>query len=196
MHAYKYLNFFRKPPWIASKFIHEGKWTTTRLLVYRGLTLNVRGGSRIFSRGGGGFSKILSAFFFRSTELIFRAIPTHSLVPVLAKISAPLAKFWKNCPKNAFLVLFGKFLPKNCVFLARAPPSNLVYIGAKGAFRKNFRVGRPKMDFLKSTKGGTLRVGKGSNPWGEGRPPSAPFLNTPLLSDLSSSENWRNVFYS
>ena len=49
-----------------------------------------------FSRGGGGFSKFFRNFvdlFFRSTELIFRALPTHSLVPVSAKISAPQAKF-------------------------------------------------------------------------------------------------------
>ena len=30
----------------------------------------------------------------------------------------------------------------------------------------SFWVGRPKMDFLKSTKGGTLWVGRGSNPQG------------------------------
>ena len=35
------------------------------------------------------------------------------------------------------------------------------------------------MDFLKSTKGGILWVGGGSNPWGEGRPPLP--LNLPLL---------------
>ena len=37
-----------------------------------------RGGSRIISRGGGGFSKNfrkLTTFFFRSIRLIFRALP-------------------------------------------------------------------------------------------------------------------------
>ena len=34
--------------------------------------------------------------FFRSTELIFRALPKHCLVPVLAKLSAPQAKFCKK----------------------------------------------------------------------------------------------------
>ena len=48
--------------------------------------------------------------FYRSTELIFRALPKHGLVPVLGSFS------------------------------------------------------RPKMDFLKGTKGGTLWVGRKSNP--------------------------------
>ena len=46
-----------------------------------------------FSRGGGDFEKF-SKFcrsFFRSTELIFRALPKHGLVRVLAKFSAPQA---------------------------------------------------------------------------------------------------------
>ena len=42
----------------------------------------------------------------------------------------------KNRPKRSFYALFGKCRPKNCVFSARAPPSKLVNIGAKGAFRK------------------------------------------------------------
>ena len=45
-----------------------------------------------FLEGGGGFSNNFRKFcrsFFRSTELIFRALPKHSLVPVLAKFSAP-----------------------------------------------------------------------------------------------------------
>ena len=39
-----------------------------------------------------GFSKIFS-IFLRSTELIIRALPRHGVVPVLAKFSAPEAKF-------------------------------------------------------------------------------------------------------
>ena len=61
-----------------------------------------RGGSRIFSRGGGGggfadFQKIFQnfddLFFFRSTKLIFRALPKHCFAPTLAKFSAPQANF-------------------------------------------------------------------------------------------------------
>ena len=43
-----------------------------------------------FSRGGG---EILSTFFFRSTELIFGALPKLGLNLALAKFSAPQAKF-------------------------------------------------------------------------------------------------------
>ena len=56
----------------------------------------IRGGSRIFSRGGGGFSKKFENFddfFFRSTKLIFRALPKHCFAPILAKFSAPQANF-------------------------------------------------------------------------------------------------------
>ena len=57
-----------------------------------------RGGSRIFSRGRGGadFQKKLENFddfFFRSTKLIFRALPKHSFAPIFGKFSAPQANF-------------------------------------------------------------------------------------------------------
>ena len=51
-----------------------------------------------FSRGGGAdFQKIFQnfddLFFFRSTKLIFRALPKHCFAPTLAKFSAPQANF-------------------------------------------------------------------------------------------------------
>ena len=59
-----------------------------------------RDGSRIFSRGGADFqqkkSKILTTFFFRLTKLIFRALSKHCFAPILAKFSAPQAKFRKK----------------------------------------------------------------------------------------------------
>ena len=54
-----------------------------------------RGGPRIFSRGERIFKKIFENFvdlYFRSTELIFRALPKHGFVTVLAKFSAQQAK--------------------------------------------------------------------------------------------------------
>ena len=64
------------------------------------------------------------------------------------------------------------FDQKNRVFSARAPPFKLVYIGAKGAFRKILG-SVIKKGYQNSTKGGTLWVGRGSNTWGGGggRPP-------------------------
>ena len=59
-------------------------------------TLEYRGGSRIFSRGGADFQKFFENFvnlFVRSTEFIFQALPKHGLVPVLGKFCAPQAKF-------------------------------------------------------------------------------------------------------
>ena len=67
-----------------------------------------RGGSKIFTRGGGGrggfvkkFPKVLTTFF-RSTNLIFQALSKQSTDPVLAKISAPQAKFEKTGQKRRF----------------------------------------------------------------------------------------------
>ena len=58
------------------------------------------GGSGVdleFSRGGADFQKIFQNFgdffFFRSTKLIFRALPKHCFAPILAKFSAPQANF-------------------------------------------------------------------------------------------------------
>ena len=66
-----------------------------------------------FSRGGGGgFSKNfddLFFFFFRSTKLIFRALPEHCFAPMLAKFSAPQANFLKNSQKSRFWAIFEKF---------------------------------------------------------------------------------------
>ena len=53
-----------------------------------------------FSRGGGGggadFQKKMKNFdelFFRSSKLIFRALPKHCFAPILAKLCAPQANF-------------------------------------------------------------------------------------------------------
>ena len=53
-------------------------------------SLRYRGGSRIFSKGGGGGA---DQIFFRSTKLIFRALPKHCFAPTLAKFSAPQPNF-------------------------------------------------------------------------------------------------------
>ena len=71
-----------------------------------------RGGSR-------GWGADFQNLFFRSTEVIFRALPKHGLVPVLA-----------------FLGTFWKILTKKSRFFGARSPSKLVYIGAKGALRK------------------------------------------------------------
>ena len=61
------------------------------------LHMQVRSGADLgFSRGGADFQKIFENFvdlFFRSTKLIFRALPKHCFAPILAKFSAPQAKF-------------------------------------------------------------------------------------------------------
>ena len=72
-----------------------------------------RGGSRVFSGGGGGggggwvriFKKIFENFvdlFFRSTELIFQALPERSLVPVWPNFLRRRQTFEKTVKKRHF----------------------------------------------------------------------------------------------
>ena len=77
-----------------------------------------------FSREGGGIFKKFCRPFFRSTKLIFRALPKHCFVHILAKFSAPQAKFKKKKQaRKAFLGTFWKMLTKkNRVFSVRSPP--------------------------------------------------------------------------
>ena len=111
----------------------------------------IRGGSRIFSRGGG-FSKNFPKFwqpFFLGPPNWFFELPQSTVLPL----------FWLN-----FLTAF---------FGARSP-SKLVYIGAKGAFRKILGSVGQKWISKKVSKGvESLRGG--------GRPISPPLpLNQPL----------------
>ena len=94
--------------------------------------IDFRGGSRIFSRGGGAdFQKIFNQIDFPSS-------PKAVKRPCFGQIFCAAGNFLKKQVKKA---VFGHFL-------------------------ENFdkKIGRPKMDFLKSTKVGTLWVGRGSNP--------------------------------
>ena len=82
-------------------------------------------------------------------------------------------------PKKAFLDTFEKCFPKDRIFLARAPPSKLVCIGAEGSFRKFLgsisqnwlSQNSTKGDFFRSTGG---RIAEGGGGGGEGRTKSAP----------------------
>ena len=87
-----------------------------------------------FSRGGGAdFQKKIEnfddLFFFRSTKLIFRALPKHCFAPVLAKFSAPQANLKKTVKKAVIWPLFEKFRQKIAFFLARAPPQSYYIFG-------------------------------------------------------------------
>ena len=120
----------------------------------------IRGGSRIFSRGGGGgggFSKTFNDLFFLGRPNRFFELSQSIVLPLLwENYLRRRQNFEKTVKKSRFLALFEKNLTKNRVW-----------------------VGRLKMNFLKIIKGGTLLVGRGSNSWEKGRPPppkSAPGL--------------------
>ena len=82
-------------------------------------------------------------------------------------------QIFEKSQKKPFLGIFWKILTKKLHFFWRAlPPSKLVYIGAKGAFRKILG-SVEKWISLKFPKG-TLWVGRGSNPFGSTvRPPKS-----------------------
>ena len=103
-------------------------------------------------------------FFFRSTKLIFRALP-----------STVLPQFWLNFlrrrqifKKTVKKAVFGHFLKifdkKNRVFFGARSPSKLVYIGAKGAFRKILGSVGQKWISDKVSKGGPFGSAGGRIP--------------------------------
>ena len=83
----------------------------------------VQGRVEDFLEGGGGWfsklSKILSTFF-RSTNVIFRALPEHLYRPYFDKKKTIL----KNQVKNSVFAHFLENFDQKCVFLALAPPQN------------------------------------------------------------------------
>ena len=156
------------------------------------LRIQSGGGSRIFSRGGGGGGGGFSKKLFRSTKLIFRALPKHCFAPILAKFSAPHANFLKTVKK----AVFGHFL-KNFAFFSRfffgaRSPSKLVYVGAKGAFRKILGSVGQKWISEKVSKGGPFGSAGGRIPEGGGNKfpkqillaKSLVFFGAPSLSNL------------
>ena len=78
----------------------------------------------------------------------------------------------KKQAEKAFLGTFWKTLTKKSHFLARAPPSKLIYIGTKGAFRKTLGSIGQKWIFQNCLKGGAFgsagdRIPEGGGGGGE-----------------------------
>ena len=97
--------------------------------------------------------------------------------PCFGKILWAAGKILKNRPwkTRIFRHLLWSFDQK-IAFLARAPPSKVVYIGAIGAFRM-FLGPLIKYEYLKIVERGTLWVGRGSNSWGKGGRQGVEFLS-------------------
>ena len=122
-----------------------------------------RGGSRIFSRGGGIFkknSKILTTFFLGRPNWFFE-LSQSSVLPLF------WLSFWKkNSQKSRFWALFKTFWQKKLRFFGARSPSTLVFIGAKGAFRKILGSVGQKWISEKVSKGGPLGSAGGRIPEG------------------------------
>ena len=91
-----------------------GSVLNQRLCLNSGTDLGIsRGGGRIFKKNVENFVD----FFCRPTKLILRALPKHYKNPVLAKISAPQATFWKKkVEKGAFRHFLESFDQKIAFF--------------------------------------------------------------------------------
>ena len=132
----------------------------------------ITGADQGFSRGGRIFKKNFENFvdlFFRSSKLISRALPKHCFVPILAKFSAPQAKV-KIGQKKAFLGTFWKILAEKLRFFGARSPLKISIYWRQRRLQKNFKVGRPKLDFLKVPKGDPLGR-QGIESLRKGRPP-------------------------
>ena len=99
-----------------------------------------RGGSRIFSRGGADFQKIFENFvdlFFRSTKLIFRALPKHCFVPIFGYIFCAAGKILKKQAKNGVFRHFLEIIDQKIAFFRRAlPPQNEYTLAPKVPLEK------------------------------------------------------------
>ena len=132
----------------------------------------VRGGSRIFSRGGGRIFKNLRKCcrpFFRSTKLIFFKFCQSTKKSLFWPNFLPRRQIIKKLSKKGVFRQFLKILTKKLPFSARAPPSKLVYIDAEGAFRKNLG---------SVTKTGYLKIIQRGDPLGR---QGVEFLNDRVL---------------
>ena len=122
-----------------------------------------------FSRGVVQFLKKFRNFdlFFKSTKLIFLALPNRYKDPILTKFSARQANFCKKkgAKKAVFKHSLEKFLTKKLRFFGARSPAELVYFGARGACRKILGSVNQKVISHNSTKGdpNSTKVGKGSN---------------------------------
>ena len=119
-----------------------------------------------FSRGGGGrifkkFSKILTTFFFLGRPNWFFELSQSTVLPL----------FWQSFLRRR--QIFEKFWQKNSIFFGARSPSKLVYIGAKGAFRKILGSVGQKGISEKVSKGGPFGSAGGRIPE-VGRPPPPP----------------------
>ena len=122
----------------------------------------------IYRRWGGGFG--LSTFFLGRPnwfcELSETSIKTQTWPNFLRR-----RQIFEKGQIKAFLGSFRKTLTKKLRFFGARSPSELVWIGAKGVFRKILRSVSQKWISENSTKGGPFRLTGGGIPEGKKRPP-------------------------
>ena len=149
-----------------------------------------RGGSRIFSRGGGGGGgwrifkknpKILT-FFLGQPNRFFELSQSNLLPLFWQKFLRRRQIFEKKTVKKGVFRHFLKNFDKKIAFIFGArSPSKLVYIGAKGAFRKILgSIGQN--GFLKKYQRGDPLGRQGVESLRGGRPPPPPPKSAPATT--------------
>ena len=106
--------------------------------------VELRCGSRIFLTGGGGKTLENLVYFFLGRTNYFEL----SQITIKTLFRPNFLKVLEKTPKIAF-------------FSARAPPSKLVYIGGKYAFRKKLGPASQRLISQNSTKGGLFESAEG-----------------------------------
>ena len=141
-----------------------------------------------FSRGGADFQNKIRKFwrpFFLVDQIDFSSSPKALFSPYFGKIFCAAGKFLKKQSKKPFLGTFWKILcapPQSWYICALSParsPSKLVYIGAKGAFRKILRSVGQKWISEKVSKGGPFRSAGGRIPEDGSSAPRPPPKSAP-----------------
>ena len=154
-----------------SKICTQLAWILIYLVVFEIVVYNTGGGSRSFSES----SRTLADRILSKTKIALQV------------------KFWKTGQKRRFWVLFGKFLLKNRVFWS-APLIISLYWSPTWRLYKNVRVGQPKIDFLKSTKGKPFGSTGCRIPEGEAF--ARPLLNSPLYNTKVWEEHIKDLFWA
>ena len=136
---------------------------TENCLLSKNINVLCRGGSRIFSRGGGGgfkkkFENLDDLFFLGRPNSFFELSQSSVLPPFWLNFLHRRQIFEKIVKKVVFGHFLKNFDKKIAFFFGAGSPSKLVYIGAEGAFRKILGSVGQKWISEKVSKGGQGQI--------------------------------------
>ena len=142
--------------------------------------VRVRGGSRIFSREGGGFSKNFPTFwrlFFLGRPNWFFKLSQSTVLPLFLLNFLCRRRIFEKTVKKAVFEHFEKCWQKNRVFFGARSPSKLIYVGA---LRKILGSVGQKWISEKVSKGGSFGSAESRIPEGGSVRPPPPLPKSAL----------------